>query len=296
MKILAFDLETELIADRTRTARVNTSPYVIPRPVCGTAAWTHPWPGSDFMSPEDTVLHLMGSDADVIVGHNVAFDIGVLSEHCAMRGWWIEQVEAGRVFDTMILDWLARLAEGVFDMPRYDAESGKWSVPEPRVRSLGPSGASPGLAKIYAGLELDKDPTIRLGFGPYLDRFDEIPEKHRLYAIEDAVATLRVFEKLYEITDRLSNGDGTFLSHHIQLQAIMVAQDMDRRGVAIDRSEAARLRAHFAADELPLQRSLVNLGLGRWEPLPVAEAPRRHEDMPLEIPDIPDWTEFAPCE
>ena len=259
---IALDCETELIPDRTafvsRTgAEVKTSPYVVPRLVCGSASTE----GTYFVSMAPEFLRFVHDHLDGVIHlifHNFAFDYGVL---CAADPTLLAPldaaVEAGRVHDTMYLDTLLRLATGEFDAPVRAPETGTWSTPDVRSRPLDT------LAYVYCGRHLDKDPAVRLAYGQFLGRpLVAMPEQFKEYARQDAAATLDVFLEIRERLDKFGLGDA---SESYQVKCSLVCADMDQRGLHIDRALASQLYTRFASDLRPLQAQLVRDGLGRWE-------------------------------
>jgi hypothetical protein len=293
--IVAFDLETEMIpARRTVLSKggkpANITPYVTPRPVLGSVATTDE-PGGVVVSM-DTMYSLFKDwvvQGVPIIGHNVAsFDLDVLYTYGteSVRRSVVAALDQGLIIDTKLLDWLVRLAAGIFDMPRYRPEDRKWFVPQSRVRSL------KILALEYLNVELDKDPEVRCGYGQFLGRpLTDLPEKFRVYAEQDAWATLQVGEALLREADSIDpqGGDSAFgpLSCKLQARASFVAHQMDKQGVHVNQERAHELHTLFEQDEGPLEEALVRYGLGKYKPIPKAE--RSVEDIPLDVPELKEW-------
>jgi DNA polymerase family A/3'-5' exonuclease len=276
MKLLAFDTETELIADRAalpvhsgggRTGRVLTQPFTPPRLVLGTYC-DEAEPSGVLLAPDRLieVLRFRLEHGWHVIGHNLSFDMQVTCEACPeLWPLFLEAAAEGRLHDTMILDQLYGLAIGRYDKPKYDPQTGSWAAEKLAPRSLDL------LAAHYCGMRLTKDNSVRLGFGAYAGRLHELPSDFRQYAIQDAVATYRVFHELWRRLQQLQARN--WLSEALQVRAQIVCADMDRRGLHIDRDLAQRLRKAFEQDLAPLQHALVAAQLGHWQPVPKTQRP-----------------------
>jgi hypothetical protein len=293
MNPIAFDFETEMIPGRTHTLStggkpINTSPWVAPRPVlCSFAGKYGAW-CLTFKEACQAFLEYVNVGFNLVTHHGCGFDLDILYTHGdeATKDAVIFALDRGLIWDTKILDWLVRLADGRFDMPLY--KNGKWQQLQPKVRGLAT------LAEEYCDMELDKDPSIRCNYAQFLgrteDNLDCVPEDFIKYAEQDSIATLRVFNILHErALTHCPTPDPQCgpLSHHIQARAEFVAHLMDKQGVRVDQARARELHEMFSKDEAPLQEALVAHGLGEWTPVPKAE--RVTVDLPVETEDIPIW-------
>jgi len=276
MKFLAFDTETTLIPDRQWTCnypldsdkpsspkkKVYTSPYETPELVCwslydGKTARLFPAHQISFFFEE-----LLAPDVH-LVGHNVAFDVDVLTKRSklGLEDTFNRLAEEGRLHDTMLMDILYGLRVGRYDLPKYWPASKKWAPEQLLTRSLDK------LAWHYCGMRLKKDPRIRLGFGQFRGRPpSEIPADFQEYAKQDAVATYRIWDFFMQNLDEADRA--TLLGEPLQVRTSLVTKAMDTRGIKIDTEMAERLARKFLAYEAPLQRKLVEAGLGRLEPKP----------------------------
>jgi hypothetical protein len=127
----------------------------------------------------------------------------------------------------MILDALIRLA-------RDD------SYPNPR--DLGT------LSKLYLGVVIDKDDPFRLRYSELLDRsWDSVDVGFFRYAIKDAIATRKLWDALRRIAadlikpfegDLLSGAVDQFgiLTESLQVRGAIALSEIERNGVALDRS------------------------------------------------------------
>lgn len=284
-KILAFDTETYLIEDRTTIqdgctieaisksgGKTYTSPFKHPKLVLGTLSWeghdgdvtTCPAAGDLLLGPADLVEALKKALLDPtchIICHNAPFDAGVVTAFAPeMEELFMIAAEQDRLHDTKVLDLLYGLAVGRYDRPKFDAVTKTWSTPELKSRSL------ETIAFEYVGMRLQKDPEVRLGFGEYDGRLDQLPDRYRVYAMQDAIATRRIFRELERRLDEMQAKH--FLSEAIQVRTELVISDMDKRGVHLDVPAAQKLARRFDDMLLPLQQELAAAGLGRWKPRP----------------------------
>lgn len=271
--LLAADFETHLIAERPTlrhgAATVNVGPYVTPRVVLGSLYGTHAAGAAfDPVESPERMRDLLRSHLEAggtVVGHHVCFDAdALLAAFPGEREVWYRALEEGRVLDSKLLDVLYRLSTGFYDAPDPAAN---FAVPELKVRTLA------DLAAAYCGAQLDKDDAVRLNFSQYEGRLDELPAAFRRYAAQDAVAT-------HAVATRLLSYAGAPWDCAAQVRAEWALYQMDKRGMAVDRNEAQRLRALFAKDIPALQEALVRHGLARFEPRPGTRTSRRYEGEP----------------
>lgn len=297
--LIAFDTETELIGDRTGLEKVGssyrpwkgstrgskailTSPWVCPPGIVlswafedgrrgyymigkrGSSQWNH---------ARVTVLDSLREHH--VIFHNATFDVGVLSETLDIPlSAFYDAVADGRLHDTVQLDQLVSLSQGVYD----------YQGPVPPERMV-----PRGLANIAAkrlGLDVSKENAVRLTFAQFKDA-DSLPEDWAKYSIYDAVVTLDIYRRLRDMAP------GTDLSESYQVKASLVVDWINRKGIRIDTAEARRLRDIFAKDIDPLEWKLVEEGYGEW-------APRAGESQAVESHDIqkgaeppqaiPQWT------
>lgn len=266
MNIVAFDFETDLIADRKQLVRggspVNLSPFEVPDAVLGSV---DSGDGGEVLTPKDMChrLRLALSDAEThVVGHNVTFDYQVACKvEPTLRPLFLRAAEEGRLHDTMLLDILWGLATGRYDRPSYSAATNTWSVADPRNRGLD------DVALDVCGMTLVKDNSIRLCFGQFKGRpLTDLPPQFIAYSRQDAVATRRVYVDLCARIQ--AAGHHSMLSEAIQVRTALVVADMDQRGIHVDRQLADRLYNLYKQDLLPLQMEMADAGLGRWEAEP----------------------------
>jgi DNA polymerase I-like protein with 3'-5' exonuclease and polymerase domains len=210
---IAIDTETELIQGTSipRVALISVSDGREHR----------------LIRPEDLQAFIdLHSQAD-FVAHNASFDFAVVRKALKDPLPWVEVAHSGRLHDTMILDALIRLA-------RDD------SYPNPR--DLGT------LSKLYLGVVIDKEDPFRLRYSELLDRsWDSVDVGFFRYAIKDAIATRKLWDVLRRIAadlikpfegDLLSGAVDQFgiLTESLQVRGAIALSEIERNGVALDRS------------------------------------------------------------
>jgi DNA polymerase I-like protein with 3'-5' exonuclease and polymerase domains len=242
-------------------------------------------------------------DGAAIILHNAAFDLKVTA--AVLSGVDVYRlVDAHRVWDTMILHRLLRLATA------GDTGQGKSSLTNCAAEYLGLS-----LEKSQLNAAGDK---IRTSFGQFLGRPpNEIPAAYLDYLARDALATWHLFDELFRrIRDVLRNSAGVWgyvndapdhvwggtsdrwlravvgrfgpLTHHIQLKASILMDALTANGIAVDRrrrdEKAEKVRAVLqdCKDRLRLRGYLVDQK-GSLKALQsiLSEFHRGHPDVPL---------------
>lgn len=253
-----------------------TEPFVAPELVCGSIA-TDATPAGQVMVGSEMVgaiIEILTPHPDDeepchLVFHNLAFDYQVLVKAGVPKKLFLDAAAQGRLHDTMYLDLLKGLADGTYDTPLPP----EYNFIPMRPRSLDV------LARTYAGMELTKDPEVRLGYGAYLGKpLSDYPENFITYARQDAEATYKVFLALQEYA---AHGE------RIQVANALTVAEMDVVGVHIDRAEAQRLKVLFEQDVPELRAALISARLAFWEP---AAESKTSEKFPLEDGDwSPSW-------
>ena len=177
--MFAYDTETTEIRD--------DRPDLTPDFVIGTACNDH----RGVYLTRDTVLPFFQADADVpFICHNAAFDLAVTQQVLGDRHDIYTMVEAGKVWDTLILTRLLTLATAGHT-------------------ARGEAGLD-DCAKAHLGIDLAKSAqdasgqTVRLGFGQFLHApLSTIPADYLQYAAGDVVVTWHLFwalnERIFEV-------------------------------------------------------------------------------------------------
>ena len=222
---IAIDTETELIQGTSipRVALISVSDGREHR----------------LIRPEDLQAFIdLHSQAD-FVAHNASFDFAVVRKVLKDPLPWVEVAHSGRLHDTMILDALIRLA-------RDD------SYPNPR--DLGT------LSKVYLGVVIDKDDPFRLRYSELLDRsWDSVDVGFFRYAIKDAIATRKLWDVLRRIAsdlikpfeeDLLPGAVDRFgiLTESLQVRGAIALSEIERNGVALDRSLVESTRKKLSGE------------------------------------------------
>ena len=199
----------------------------------------------------DWVLATYGVD---VVCHNAAFDWWVVYKELLRTGHeqeaslWKFQLDKGRIHDTMLADFLFKLA-----------------VPgrlPPMMRDLGE------LAAEYCGLICDKSSPYRRRFGELLlvADWDTVDPGFFDYAAKDAYVTWKVASVLYpyidlvvpgpEVLEEAKNRWGV-LTEALQVRAAIVLADIGHNGFAVDRSRVQEVRMELSNKAQGLVQELL---------------------------------------
>lgn len=237
--MLAWDTETELIRPGV------CAPPLACVSICsdGACAILDPEQGLDCLE-----CHL--SNGTPNVGHNVAFDLGVI---CQARPRLIplvfQALEADRITCTEIRAKLLDIAAGRFRKELRGRDDGTvyWA---PNNYDLG------SLARRYAGIELDKD-TWRLRYGELIGiPIDQWPEGARTYPMQDALATELVWKAQEEHAPFL-------LDQYRQVRRDWWLRLMSNWGLRTDQEGVERFAAEIDATLAEMQRRLTEAGFVR---------------------------------
>ena len=228
-KVIAWDTETYLIADG----------MLAPTLVC--VSFSEPPHLLNRADGLDRMAQLL-ADFDVrLVGHNVAYDLGVIAAEDPDRFLPLifGALEADRITDTKIREQLAQLAIGQLRMnqngrTRYDL------------------GAL--TMRHHCGMTLDKSgDSWRMHYSELAGvSIDDYPEAAKTYAIDDALATLRVYNNQRDHRDEYN-----------QTRAAWALHLMTLRGIAIDPEAVAALEVQLTDDVAVKRAELAASGLIR---------------------------------
>ena len=166
------------------------------------------------------MIYLSGCN---IVAHNVAFDYHVVFaalKYVEEVQMWKAMVEQNKVWDTMILDFLVRLANGEEDGPL-------------RPKSLS------DLSEHYLSVKLDK--TLQTEWSKFLGQpMENIPDEYFAYALKDSAVTRELFNELHPVAVHISNHNNCLielhgpLTHHTQVKGSIALTDCSRVGIKVD--------------------------------------------------------------
>ncbi len=158
-----------------------------------------------------------------IVAHNAAFDYHVVFaalKYVEEVQIWKRMIEQNRVWDTMILDFLIRLANGEEDGPL-------------RPKSLS------DLCEHYLNIKLDK--SLQTEWYKHLHQpMHEIPDEYLEYALKDSAVTRELFNELHPVAVHIANHNSCLidahgpLTHHTQVKGSIALTDCSRVGIKVD--------------------------------------------------------------
>lgn len=255
MYCVAFDTETELIE------RGN----VAPRLACLAIRRADREPQLFGRTAAPDILHTYLTDPDcILIGHNTAFDMGVMGTHEESLCVPIFQAyRAGRVRDTMVREQLILIREG-----RAIDEK------KPALDSL---------AERYLGRSLDKGAdSWRYWYGDLMRQpLDRWPEGARYYPLGDASTTLEVFnaqQRLHTNSPNATWSDTTVSPDEVlQVRAFFALHLMSLWGFRTDAAMVAGIRANLEKECTAAEARLLEWGF--YKHTGTKNAPRIGKDM-----------------
>jgi DNA polymerase-1 len=260
MNLVAFDTETHLIQPGLLT----------PKLVCVSVAYGNELALYDRFTGTGVVEILLQQAGTHLVGHNVAYDLGVL---CARRPELIPLVfrayEQGRIWDTKVRQELLDIASGrsVRNGATFALRSGEWV-------KAGYSLA--GLAGHYLGKDRFAEKTDadvwRMRYHELEDvPLDQWPAEATRYAKEDAEDTLAIFLKQGGV-------DGALPTEPEQVRAAWALHLMSVWGVRTDATSVADLEQRLLAEQARLRKRVIQAGILVPKRVPEDEA-EFHEEV-----------------
>jgi hypothetical protein len=260
MRIVAFDTETHLIQPGLLT----------PKLVCVSVAdengvWLH-----DRRYGTDYVEMLLEDVEVMLVGHNVAYDLGVL---CARRPDLIplafRAYEQGRIWDTKVRQELLDIASGRSQRngATFALRNGEWV-------KAGYSLA--GLAGHYLGKDRFTEKTDanawRLRYAELEEvPLDQWPVEATAYAKEDAEDTLAIFVKQGGV-------EGALPTEPEQVRAAWALHLMSVWGVRTDVTSVVDLEQRLLNEQARLRKRVIQAGILVPKRVPEDEA-EFHEEV-----------------
>lgn len=237
MKWLGFDTETHANLHETPT----------PPMVCGqfcagkNVKLLLRDPALDFLEEK------LDDDEWGIVGHHIAFDLGVaINERLSLRAKVFRAYRMGRIKCTMTRQRLLNIREGSIEYSRFGKRFAKADY------SLA------GLSQLYLGVKLDKkgDDHVRKRYHE-VDGIpvDQWPEDFRKYAEDDARYTYAVFKKQYQTYGLDTSPDERFqtkIAWDLHLEAIT--------GVYVNQESLGKVEEALLEEQKDLQRILAREG------------------------------------
>jgi len=263
MNIVAFDTETHLIQQGLLTPKLVCVSVRLDYEDCGTLLF-------DRFEGTNYVESLLNDPLNHLVGHNVAYDLGVL---CARRPELLplvfEATDAGRIWDTKVRQELLDIASGrsVRNGATFALRNGEWV-------KAGYSLA--GLAGHYLGKDRFAEKTDenawRMRYHELEDvPLDQWPIEATAYAKEDAEDTLAIFLKQGGV-------EGALPTEQEQVRAAWALHLMSVWGVRTDATSVADLEQRLLAEQSRLRKRVIQAGILVPKRVPEDEA-EFHEEV-----------------
>lgn len=243
---IAFDTETEALSDRALDRH-----FEVPRVALATVSiGSH----SYFLHPAQLPAWVKMHRGEHLVGQNVRFDFWVVDKYLraagdaeALEAWW-EFPTAHRLHDTLLLDQLIRLAQGV-GTAVYSKDDSSLSR-----RNLAEIAAD------YVGVEVDKQDPYRMRYGELLGlpSWEGVDEGFFDYAIRDAVVTYLVYRRQAAVASAVVRACRShapremvwqaerkygYLTEAIQTAGSLALQSMSRVGIQTSREKVEAYEA-----------------------------------------------------
>lgn len=254
MNLVAFDTETHLIAPGLLT----------PKLVCVSVAFDNEVQLYDRFTGTNVVQDLLSKPDVVIIGHNVAYDLGVL---CARRPELLplvfDAMDAGRIRDTKIRQELLDIASGrsTRNGATFALRNGEWVKAAYSLAGL----AGHYLSKDRFAEKTDSD-AWRLRYAELEDvPLEQWPVEAVRYAKEDAEDTLAIFIA----QGGLKNDQPTEVE---QVRAAWALHLMSVWGVRTDATSVEALERRLLEEQARLRKRVIQAGILVPKRVPEAEA------------------------
>jgi len=250
---IAFDTETEALSDADLNRNLS-----IPRVALATVSTgSH----SYFLHPSQLADWVLLHRGEHLVGQNVRFDFWVVDQYLraagrpdAVEAWWQFPTEH-RLHDTLLLDQLIRLGQGV-GTAVYSKDDSSLSR-----RDLG------AIARDYVGVDVDKSDPYRMRYGELLgvpaSDWASCEQGFFDYAIVDAVVTYLVYKRQAKVAGDLMRKCRShaprdiawqaerkygYLTEALQTAGTLALAHMSRRGIRTSPDKVAAYEACVRAD------------------------------------------------
>ncbi len=246
MNVVAFDTETHLIQPGLLTPKLVCVSVRLDYEDCGTLLF-------DRFAGTDYVESLLNDPLNHLVGHNIAYDLGVL---CARRPELLplvfEAMDAGRIWDTKVRQELLDIASGrsTRNGATFALRNGEWV-------KAGYSLA--GLAGHYLGKDRfaeKTDPNAwRMRYHELEDvPLDQWPVEATAYAKEDAEDTLVIFLKQGGV-------DGALPTEREQVRAAWALHLISVWGIRTDAASVDELETVLLKEQARLRKRVIQAGI-----------------------------------
>jgi hypothetical protein len=263
VNIVAFDTETHLIQPGLLTPKLVCVSVRLDYEDCGTLLF-------DRFAGTNYVESLLNDPLNHLVGHNVAYDLGVL---CARRPELLplvfDAMDAGRIWDTKVRQELLDIASGrsTRNGATFALRNGEWV-------KAGYSLA--GLAGHYLGKDRFAEKTDANAWRLRYAELEEVPltewpVEATHYAKEDAEDTLAIFLKQGGV-------DGALPTEQEQVRAAWALHLMSVWGVRTDATSVVDLEQRLLAEQVRLRKRVIQAGILVPKRVPEDEA-EFHEEV-----------------
>lgn len=261
-EFVAIDTETTLFtpAKYGWKNKTRVAPFGYPDLVIGSFAMANERGGQLFVwdrAASISYIRTLLLSKIHLVFHNHVFDIKVFEKaDPSLIPLFAQAVEDNRVHDTKLMEVLLQIARGSRTV------SNRALVMYPTLKYL---------AKKRAGMELDKDDSVRCNFGQYIDAPSDIPENFLSYAARDAEATYRVYEsqllesRIYSSDDYcrspvLPGAEKVFgpLTEAVQVKAALAFAWLEQFPVTVDLAHASALRDRLEGEKKRFEAALLS--------------------------------------
>lgn len=212
-KVIALDLETHRIGIGA----------ILPKPIVCSYATDRV---NTLIKPDliSALLVKVLEEERIVIGHNIAFDLGVIYTHISsMRSTIWDLYDKELVFDTMLSAKLKDLA----------------------FRGLQHEYSLAALTNKLLGIELEKNEAIRLAYGELNEDISSWPQEFKDYALKDSKILLDLYEVLKEYNDPLSS------------KAAFAFQIATYHGFLIDKQELSKEKERIEKAIEPIREFLV---------------------------------------
>jgi hypothetical protein len=263
MNLVAFDTETHLIQPGLLTPKLVCVSVRLDYEDCGTLLF-------DRFEGTNYVESLLNDPLNHLVGHNVAYDLGVL---CARRPELLplvfEAMDAGRIWDTKVRQELLDIASGrsTRNGATFALRNGEWV-------KAGYSLA--GLAGHYLGKDRFAEKTDPNAWRLRYAELEEVPltewpVEATHYAKEDAEDTLAIFLKQGGV-------EGALPTEQEQVRAAWALHLISVWGIRTDAASVDALETVLLKEQARLRKRVIQAGILVPKRVPEDEA-EFHEEV-----------------
>lgn len=248
--VVAFDLETYLISPALLAPPCVVGSYAAVDEIAGPDNGLIPG-----LRVGNWVRHNLESGCH-FVGQNIAYDMFVVTQEWPeLRDLILQAYDQGRIHDVKLREQLLDIRNGTFKFEEYEDDTGETSR-RPIGYSLGE------IAKRRLGMVLNKgEDSWRLRYNElHSVPISDWPEQAREYAVDDAIATLKVF---YAQERNESAKAYLDLVEPDQTRAAFALHALGSRGLCVDLDAVETLEAKLRVTRDAIYPDLVQAGIYR---------------------------------